>query len=66
MEARIEALEKRVEILEKRVESLEANVRAMRISLDDIRDTVLLKLVEVITTIAKKQLSFNSTFFTIL
>jgi len=36
------------------VESFKVDVRAMRVSLDGIRDTVLLKLVEVITTIAKK------------
>jgi len=52
--SRMEALEKRVEILEKRVDALEADVKAIRVSLDGIRDTVLLKLVEVLTAIAKK------------
>jgi len=52
--SRMDALEKRIEALEKRVESLETDVKALRTSLDSFRDTVLVKLVEAVSLIARR------------
>jgi len=41
-------------MLEKRVESLEADVNALRTGLDSFRDTVLVKLVEAVSLIARR------------
>jgi len=46
LEKRIEAIEKRIDSIERRIESLENDMRMLRSSIDSIRDTVIIKLLE--------------------
>lgn len=49
IEKRMDLIEKRMDMLEKRVEGIEADMKHLRASVDSLRDTVLMKIVEILT-----------------